>query len=191
MTSREESLLDYARSRSLTADEIDELVGMLLCGVGDPYTVLHALGRGSDHAMADVVEPYLDAQEDPMLARLAVQILCNYWERSADYLPVLRRFAMGVAWDEEGDVRQAAISALGEHVRREPHDTISLGLLWQIAGDADDDEMAREDALLAIARALGREWSEVPSATSPIQPESPEGLALLQEVTKRLGHAKQ
>lgn len=40
-----------------------------------------------------------------MLARAALEVLCDDWDMASQYLTYVAAFIEGVEWDEEGDVR--------------------------------------------------------------------------------------
>lgn len=158
-------LLGRAKAGRLSGPELASVVAHLQDpkGDGDPYTFLHILGRAGNSSYRSIVEPFLDRPDDPMLSRLALKILCDYWGESEGYLDTLARFIDGVAWDREGDVRLVAISTAGEYLRDRKQASL-LGKLVHIFRDEREDRASREGAYFALARAMGREWNELPSA---------------------------
>ena len=68
---------------------------------------------------------------------------------------------VGTDWDVDGAVRQVAISTAGEYLRSQKHASL-LGQLLRIFSDERQDRVFREAAY--FARAVGREWNELPSA---------------------------
>ncbi len=128
----------------------------------DRYKVLYLVGKGLDKSFAPLVEPYLSWHEEPELARLALQILCHYWDLTSTYLPFVREFVEGVGWDEGGHIRLVAISIAGAHLRTS-HDHALLARLLDLAetcGQPGDDQVRRV-ALKALARAIGLEWNQI------------------------------
>jgi hypothetical protein len=125
------------------------------------YELLLILGRAAATEYESDVAAYLTDNSDPMLTRLAVQVLCNYWGLADKYIGVVAQFCKGSDWDSDEDVRLVAISATGEYLRGK-QDPAYLSLLLDTY-DSDADDICRNAAYSAIARAMGREWSEIPS----------------------------
>jgi hypothetical protein len=158
--------LEKAKSGKISSAEIQAVAQEL----GDPlsevdrYTLLHILGKAEAKSFADVVERYVDYQDDPMVARLALQVLCTYWGYGSRYLRHLIAFVRGVPWDTEDEVRLAATSIAGEFLRstREPE---LLKALIEVYEDEGANQTARETAYLALGRAMGLGWDELPPAS--------------------------
>ena len=127
----------------------------------DRYTLLLSLGRAMARQHSKVVESYLNEEHDPMLARLALQILCKFWSGTVHYLPIVERALDGLAWDEEDDVRQMALSIAGEYLREAEYPRFLEQLLDAVEDETEDD-VIRKDAYLSLARAMGVEWDELP-----------------------------
>jgi hypothetical protein len=98
-----------------------------------------------------------------MLARLALQILCDFWGLTDDYIGRVVEFVHGVPWDTEDDVRLLAISIAGDYLR-ERSDNDILATLLRIYHDPDERQIIRETAYRAVARAMGSDWQDLPSA---------------------------
>lgn len=130
----------------------------------DRYTLLHVLGLGGpDERHRAILEEAMRSGQAPMLARLALQSLCRYWGEGARYKKDLVTFVRGVDWDEDAEVRLAALAAAGELVR-ESHDRELTTLLLEMFDDSDLPTIIRESAYLALGRGVGKEWSELPSS---------------------------
>ncbi len=127
----------------------------------DRYRVLYLVGKGLDKSFAPLVEPYLTSHEEPHLARLALQILCQYWGLPADYLPLVREFLEGVAWDEDGHIRLMAISVAGAYLRANRDLDLLAQVLRILEGNDPDEDLEREAAFEALARAIGLEWKQI------------------------------
>src|SRR4051812_19227296 len=106
-------LIEKATTGSLEQDELEAVVECLQTNTCPRYEALLVIGRSGAVQYRDLVESYLDTREDPMLARLALMILCRYWHLSSEYQEQLEAFARGVEWDESDDIRLLAISILG------------------------------------------------------------------------------
>jgi hypothetical protein len=157
-------LVRKAKAGTLTLLEAEQVIASLKLGHGgvDTYHLLYIVGRSFQAHEEELVASYLECSEDPMLARLALQILCDQWNKTEKYLNEVRRFAAGVVWDSQDDVRQVAISIAGEYLRA--HDEAQLfELLLSISeGPADEYSALPGFAVEALARALGDEWEGIP-----------------------------
>jgi len=116
------------------------------------YELLYVLGRAYAFEHEALIASFLESPQDPVLARLALQILCTFWDRTASYLHQVRRFVERLEWDEFGDVRSMAFTVAGRHLR-ENVDCSLFGYLVLASGEGDDG--AGFDALRAIGVALG------------------------------------
>lgn len=167
--SRYEELLRRAMRHQVQPGELSWVIQELLDPgssghPGDAYTLLHILGHAGNPSHRGIVERFLGHRDDPMVARLALEILCSYWNLTDEYLPQLMTFLRGVDWDHAGEVRQMAISVAGEYLRSRHHPEM-LNTLLEIFESADEDVTSREDAYFALARAVGRDWEQLPPAT--------------------------
>jgi hypothetical protein len=143
-------------------DEIAEIVAELHRSQPDidRYTLLYLLGRGGDSSYRSAVEPYLEGPDD-MLARLALWVLCWYWNLTAEYAKQVARFMHGVHWDESAQCRLAAIFIAGDYlaVASEPRLLKSLITLCENRGE---DQTLRAHAYSALATAMGHEPQSLP-----------------------------
>jgi hypothetical protein len=164
-------LLEKAKDGSLSNHELDQVVAAIKDpGVNaDPYTLLHIIGRAMDVSNERLVASYLDCPADPMLSRLALQILCNYWGLTAKYLSYVRNFLSRVDWDIDDDVRQIAASIAGEFLRTTWDDDLFRSLLDISTNESDLPEM-RITAIRALARAMGYDWGDMPAVNSKASP---------------------
>lgn len=90
------ALAETARDGDATADDA-AAAAALLPSFRDPidrYDALFVIGKAGITRHEDLVESYLDSPDDPMLARLAIQILCNWWGVSAH----ATHLASGSSW---------------------------------------------------------------------------------------------
>ena len=159
-------LLDSAKAGDLSVRQIDEVGRLLQAGGGgeDPYTLLHILGRAKARKFRLLVEKYLVDISDPMMTRLALQIVCMYWNETPEHLDALKRFVGGVEEDPENDVRMAAISCAGEYLRANG-DALLLSQLYRAFRSENEPQTIREAAYLGMARAMGRDWQALPPAS--------------------------
>ncbi len=169
-----DDLLSRAKRGLLSPGEVQSTTEELRRTPADSqraYQALHILGLMGATEHRALVESYLESPRDPMLARIALVVLCNHWGLAEDYRDALEAFVRGVAWDEEDDVRLVAISAAGE-LSRETGDLGLIGVLLSVATDGQQRVLLREAATSALARATGVQWEEIPSPASLLDPES-------------------
>ncbi len=166
-------LLDRAKSGALSPEEIDEVAEALQAEKAgrDPYTLIHILGRSGAIRYRGLVERFLDCRSDPMLVRLALQVLCSHWNLAAEYEDALVRFAEGVDWDGEEEVRLVALSAAGELLRHGQSERLKH-LLARVFTDSSASQMARQAAYFALARASGKAWRDLPPASRVLDLET-------------------
>lgn len=178
-----DKLLDKAKWDKLTPEEVQYVVQRIENSKpNDPdlYVLIYTLGRSGEIKYRKLVERFLYFPSDPMISLIALKTLCDYWSFTEDYLSELLNFVHGVEWDEENDVRNVAISTLGEHLRQHPDNKL-LQLLIDIF-ENDQDEIDRETAYVALARAMGREYKEIFSSNWNILFD----FSVIEEVQKRI-----
>ena len=158
-------LLEKAKTRQLSSMEIASVGEELSSSVegSDKYTLIHILGRAGALAYESEVARYLQYETDPMVARIALQVLCSHWNKARNYLDDIEKFVRGVAWDEDEDVRLAAISIAGELARDQ--ECVFVPLLIQIYSDDHENQIVRQATYFALARASGLDWVELPPAS--------------------------
>ncbi|HET9240598.1 MAG TPA: hypothetical protein VFO10_25260 [Oligoflexus sp.] len=156
--------LTKATNGKLSPKEMKDLVNAIRSEEGDTYTLLLALGRAWGVQNKDLVEKYLVCPENPMLSRLAIQILCKYWDLGQNFLAHIQEAANGFEWDDEDDVRLMAISCLG-YIYTQNKQTELLRQLYDIWNDEAQDKMARESSYLAMGLAIGYGYDQLPPAS--------------------------
>ena len=173
-------LLRKAKNYTITKEEFDYVVQRIKASTldnEDPnlYTLIHILGAasigppdGSDTEVPmdeilkcrKLVESFLHYSKDPMVSKIALQVLCSYWGDTKDYIQEIKDFAKGVDWDFDEDVRMLAISEMGEQVRG-TRDKQLLKILIQIFENPQENEIIQECVYTALARAGGQEWHDL------------------------------
>ena len=128
----------------------------------DPYVLLEIVGEAGGRELSEFIEPFLDSPSDPMVARLALQILTNYWSLLSEYRDKIIEFMRGVPWDAENDVREVAIDAAGEAIRQH-RDIDLLHELLEIAEDSKESAAIRGQAIVSLGRAQGMPRQELPN----------------------------
>lgn len=163
-------LVRRAREGTVTAEDAN-LAAAILATVtdeSDRYDAVFVIGRAAATAYEDTVASFIESPREPMLARLALEVLCSWWGLTRKYRGDVLRFVGGVDWDLEdgGFVRQVAISAAGEHVR-EHGDAGMLRALLTVFDSQNTTELDREVVYQALLRSAGMNWKETLAAGKP------------------------
>lgn len=158
-------LLQRARDGVATDEDVRHAADLLAAGQrpGDRYDLLLVIGETNSTQYRRVVEGYLDFPDDPMLSRLAIEILCGWWGTPEPYRDHVLRFVAGVDWDvaDGGYVRQVATSAAGEYLRTREDPRLMRALIDLLA-DGEAPLLDRAVAYEAIQRAVGKGYAEIP-----------------------------
>lgn len=159
---KDDDLLAKAQAGTITGGEIAEVARALSTNIRgrDQYTLLFILGRSGALQYEYLVAKYLEHRSDPMLVRVALEVLCDDWNKAASYRDKVEQFIRGVSWDSGGHVRLLAISIAGE-MMRVGTDKRFLRLLMDIFDDPEERYLIKEAAYSAMARAIGKEWKEI------------------------------
>jgi HEAT repeat protein len=152
----------------------------------DRYTMLQIVGEAGDKQYRPLVERFLESPDDPMLARLALEILAHYWGDVDRYLDQVKRFLHGVSWDDQDDVRQMAIFRAGDYLLTNPDEDLLADLI-RVVTDKSEDHMIRQTAYLALGWAMGMDRRELPPASRIFDVEAEIGRTdLLSRAERRL-----
>jgi hypothetical protein len=160
-------LLERAQTKQLSQAEVDGLAQALLArSPSDPYTAIHALGHAGDSRYAAAVEGYLNWRQEPIVARMALQVLCSYWGLHDRYKGTIEYFLEGVDWDLEdgGYVQLAAAAAAGEYLQDHADDNLLRHLIALYRDDRAEPTL-RDAAYASLVLATGGGWREVQSPT--------------------------
>jgi hypothetical protein len=149
-------LVRRSKEGAVTPAELAEVAALLAAGVGgeDTYQMLYVIARSGATSYEPLVASFLDHRDDPMVARLALQTLTSFWNLADRYAGELKRFLDGVDWDEDGDVRDVAISATGAYLAT-TEDCELLAELLRLGAAENTDKVQRRIAVEALAEALG------------------------------------
>jgi hypothetical protein len=181
-------LITKATRGDIEQHEIEEVVRCLETGSGPQYEALLVIGRSGASQYRGLVEKYLDARDNPMLARLALMILCEYWDLSLEYKSRIHEFVRKVEWDDEDDVRVLAISIAGSLLVR--HDDRGLlQLLIHIFRDPLERPFIRQTAYCALGEAAGKNRLELPIVARHFDLErdvDPDVIAYIEEAERQL-----
>ncbi len=182
-----EELLERAKIERLPTEQLVDVVHQVQHPQpqADLYTLLYILGLSGDASYRHLMEKYLESPDDPMLARMALHVLCNYWDLADQYTDQVLRFLQGVPWDDEEDVRLVAISIAGRHLRLHP-DSRLLGALISIFENPEEGQTVREAAYQALAIALGRSQKDLPPASRHFDLTTETDPTVLQQARRRL-----
>jgi len=188
MANEFDEMLERATSElSLPAQDLARVVAELRKDkpVIYPGTLLRILGKGGDKSYKDLVEPFLETPNDPMIARAALWTLCVEWNLTSHFIPRLRNFVQGVSWDIGEDLRLAAFSIVGEYLRNNS-DAELLRKLLAIFEDHTERQLIREAAYHALGRAVGRDYVELPPVSRPFDLVKDVDPTILHEVRQQL-----
>ena len=159
-----EELVKKAKHGTLSDQELDYVAQKIkentTCNDDNLYKLIYILGRAEAKQYRKLIEDFLHYPTDPMISRLALQILCNFWDYTLDYLNEIKKFIDKVEWDQENDIRLMAISCAGEYCRSSMNKEL-LQLLIRICDDPSEDSISQEGAFEALARAIGMEWNDI------------------------------
>lgn len=183
----EKLLVKVSLGKKLTEEELQNVIDAFeelspqnfsrVGAVDDAYALAHLLSRAGNAQQAYLIERYLEAK-DPLLVSLVLETLCLNWNLSAAYLERVMSFALGESWDYDEDVRHAAVKILGEYLRGQFAEGAQTGksanwfnqsggqaleLLFSILGDETLERLTRQAAYLALCRAAGKEWDQMPA----------------------------
>ena len=181
-----DALLERLKEGGLTEGEVSAVAEELRKQLPetDKYTLLYIVGRAGGPAYRGLVENHLQGPDD-MLARLALWILCWYWQLTADYTTQLITFIRGVAWDGLEECRRAATSIAGEYLRTHTHPDL-LHALVEIYENGNEEGSLRLNAYYAIADAMGRDWHGLPPVHDPLDLDFEADPSLIEEAKDRL-----
>lgn len=124
------------------------------------------IGKSNSIEHRSLVESFLESSDYPMLARLALEILCDWWGLREQHQTQLLRFVKGVDWDldDGGFVRLVAISQSGDYLRHRSDPHLDRALLDLYDDEYASDVFLKGVAYAALARATGKAWNEIPRA---------------------------
>ena len=148
------------------------------------HTLLLILYNAQAKKYRELVEQYLRDEEDNLLASLALETLCG-WGYTEQYRDEVLQSMGGAPWDAEGNVRIKAISIAGNYLRSHTQSEF-LSELLRIFDDADEAKRWRQWAYCALARAMGRNYNEIPGAARDFDLETEIDPNVVQEARERL-----
>lgn len=149
-----EDLLTKATKGHISKSEFEEVSQVLSEGKGDSYGFLLIIGRACDLRYQMIVERYLDSPDDPMLARLSLQILCQYWGLGCEYVTEIKEFINGVEWDEEDEVKDMALSCCASVFKKQEEANL-VKSVYDVFIDQNEDSISRITAYGSLAVLAG------------------------------------
>jgi len=182
-----EAILQRAKQKNLSQDEIS----CVLAELQDPEsevphdTLLLILRATGDSRYAELVAQSLDKRDDPLVVRLVLELLCLDWRLTPRYLERVHQYLRWIPWDSDGYIRQTALSIAGEYLRTQKDAALLQEVLDAWEGPNTDD-IIRQDAYAALARAMGEPWSAIPSAAIPMDFAKDVDPLLVHRVMQRL-----
>jgi len=156
------NLIYRATMGTITAEELSKVASSLQARKGDIYEHILVLGRACATQFREDVESFLTCEDDPMLARLALQVLCCYWDLAQEYASEIKQFVSKIDWDEDEDVRVMAVSCSVSLLASAQHNDL-LTEVYRIATDTREDAVIRQAAYEALAISAGKNILELPT----------------------------
>lgn len=184
-------LIDKATHGLLSPSELQDVVRCLEANTCNAYQALLVIGRADAVQYRELVEKYLNASYDPMLARLALMILCRYWKLTSEYRDTFEGFVCGVPWDVEEGVRLLAVSISGDFLVHH-NDNKMLEHIIRIFRDPKEEQTLREAAYCSLGIASGKTPLELLSAARHFDLErdvASDVMAFVVAAERRLGIA--
>jgi hypothetical protein len=196
-------LLDEAKCGKLTSEEIlyvAEKVKAANPGDNtDLYRLLFILGLSGAMQYRELVESYLYYPADPMVSGMALKVLFRYWRSDAQrYLPTLKAFIKGVSWDDDDDLRLAAVHCTSNFLKKTPekelfqllldlYETSNATLLkttrGEQSGERTDAKFWLDVSFTELARAVGKGWEDL--SGKPGEPVTPLSEEFMLEVVAK------
>lgn len=181
----EKLLNEINKGKGISEEVLLEVVELLskdcqkTLSADDIYSYISILGVAEAKSHRHLLEKFID-YKDPLTVVKVLKILCSDWGFGAEYLERVISFALGVSWDEEDDLRQAAMGILGEFLhgvdsdddvhkdqRRQVTD-----LLFSVFEDKQLDVLSRISAYRALCRAAKLSWEDITAECMMIDVES-------------------
>lgn len=171
----EKLLNEINKGKGISEEVLQEVVALLSSesqknlSADDIYSYVSILGVAEAKNHKHLLEKFID-YKDPLTVVKVLQILCSDWGFCAEYIERVVSFALGVAWDEEDDIRQASIAILGEFLFGiDPEDKLQIEqrahvieLLFSVFEDKTLDVLLRISAYRALCRAAKLSWEDIP-----------------------------
>jgi len=168
------NLLDRAYGGIITDEEIAYVMDRIAKFQEHPsrvnveiHLLIQVLGYAGAFSYGEYVEEFRKLIDkfivfpiDPGVTVSALDILCNDWELTAEYIEQIKAFIRGVDWDEGMDVRVKAICVAGEYVR-EIGDKECLSMLLEIFKNEHEETIMRKIAYRSICRGVGVHWKDL------------------------------
>lgn len=159
-------LLDKAKWSKLSDKELNDVVLRIKNHQNEDadslYTLLHILGKAGAIQHRVLLEQFLNYPKDPMISKIALQSLCDYWGLYRYYLEQIKAFIRGVEWDDGEQVKIIALSAAGTYIQ-ESGDKSFLKVLLDVYDNEKEDDLNRSFAYEVITRTMGVKSKDLPS----------------------------
>jgi hypothetical protein len=193
MTSDElSSLLEKAVEGLVTPKEVAEAAENLAASTSprEQRILLRVLGESGALDFRDSVEALLHT-DNAVVASAALQVLCEDWNLTSEYLDFIRPLIATEAGsrhrredEDQANLRTTAIQAAGEYLRQE-RDSDLLSVLLHVFENDTEDVFVREEAYSALVRAVGLDWP--PTTSLGFRFETDVDRTVIERVRERLG----
>jgi hypothetical protein len=190
----DDDLLARSLTGKVTAAELARVKRQLACdaSAATRYALLVVVGRSFDTSARDLVERFLVWPSQPELSRIALQILCLWWDGTGRYLGYVSEYVAGVAWDlrDGASVRGMALTVAGAYLRDHRGPDL-LRQLLALARDPRDeigawDKVLWDAALRALGGALGYPCEALPVPARGFDPDDPIARRIMTQAAARL-----
>jgi len=137
-----DDLVAKCKTQNLNKDEISFVVDNLQDDSDFLYDCIYILGRMGLTDYESKIAKYLSFIERPDVVKVALLVLCDYWDGTAKYISYLKAYAENAEWDFTDEVRLVCITLLGKFLFRQNkkfdnNDRIVIELLLRIYADSD------------------------------------------------------
>jgi hypothetical protein len=190
----DDDLLARSLTGKVTAAELARVKRQLACDTGSAnrYALLVVVGRSFDTSARDLVERFLVCPSEPALSRIALQILCLWWDGTGRYLGYVTEYVAGVPWDlrDGASVRAMALTVAGAYLRDHRCPDLLRQLLALARAPRDEigawDKVLWDATLRALGDALDYPCESLPVPARGFDPDEPIARRILTRAAARL-----
>jgi len=122
---------------------------------------LASLGFGNGIQHRELIEDFLDYQQDSFVAAAALEVLFEDFNLREEYLDVVKKAIKGADWDDFCYFQSKAIRCAGRYLN-DKYDRELLQLLVERFEEIDEEPFIRALSLESIALAMGRSYLDTP-----------------------------
>jgi hypothetical protein len=155
------SIEERVRHGVVLAVDVQWVSAQLTCKEdNESYRLVELLGESRDFGQRQKLESLLHCELDPYLSAIALRVLCQDWGLATEYNQLLKKFIIGVPWDDTNELRDAALSAAGDSLY-DKEDPRLLQEIVRVYDNASTDDELRGFAFRSIWLAAKRDLREL------------------------------